>query len=292
MPPSPEPPGFVPLPPRVPDVPKVANFFWTGAPLSWLRSLTIQSFADTNPDYEIRLWQMNQPALISYRKRWKTAETLDYLNYDGPDFTGDLRKCKVDIREYIPIHPRVLPPNFHCELWRWATAFADGGWFFDMDFLFVDKLPETKSSLVVCLSESQLTVGAFACIPGLRFFRDVWFRADKSTDIMDYQAAGSVAWANTLGGSSEVSGRNWESLFKQQYELEPQCLPLRAFYPTDWRSIDLLWKPAMPLSLPAETVALHWFGGSPESQKWNAMLTPGNVGHYNCPVAQVAGAYV
>ena len=40
----------------LPNIPKIAHFYWHGGMLSWLRYLTLKTFQIQNPDWELRCY--------------------------------------------------------------------------------------------------------------------------------------------------------------------------------------------------------------------------------------------
>jgi len=278
------------LPPVREDVPKCMNFFWSADSMSWLRYLTIKSFRVFNPDWKIRLFQCADLT----EKQWTTHEQQDRGTYIGEDYTPLLSNLDVEILEWKP-PIEGLSPAHASDLFQWELLSTEGGFYSDMDILYVKPMPKShilRSDVVYCNSGGFMTIGLFGSSPNNLMFKEVLKAASDSRTSNSYQSTGACAMYNMVGLSTTwmKAHRPCDTVinhFKTKYP-DMRFLELEdcTVYPWAWNNLDAIW--SKRLEVPENCIGIHWFGGAPRSQEMNNLLTPTNVKNHPCTISHYA----
>lgn len=276
-------------------IPKIASFFWGGGPLSWLRYMTFWSFRKLHPDWEMRLYLC--PEAVVNGATWTTGEPQDFpgnmaINASGQDYLPRLAaELRVKIEPFFPPAGWQAASAVHlADLCRWGALSKHGGWFFDTDLLFIDQMeslyqkwigrnPENQNpdvAMIVC--RDWLPTGFMGAMPENKFTSECYSFARAQPNFARYRSAGAetvmrlagldpaffppdrkivkVALASSFAGTRfamlhHLTAYRWEWYDAEQIFTEDQ----EAF---------------------AETVAIHWFGGTRVAQKFNRLWTEKN----------------
>lgn len=267
-------------------IPKRAMFYWSGAPLSWMRFNTLWSFRKLHPDWEMILfrgesWRPDVPEC------WQ--EKQDFGRGDlSQDFMPIVSRLGVDIRAWFTPsgYAGATPVHFN-DLCRWGALAKFGGWFFDMDFLFVDKLDgladEVQAADATGLflpARDWIPTGFVAAETGSKFAAEMYLAAINSPDKERYRAAGSETIARVLG----LTGGPWMRHSTSELKLRLRTVfpdvrwsfpSFQVAYPWEWFDTNLIFSADEPLKLNS-TVAIHWYGGSRIAQRFIGTLDEKN----------------
>ena len=281
--------------PRCAVIPRTMAFFWSG-PMSWLRWMTLATFRQHNPDWEIDLYC---PAQDSVLQREASPQQGDN-EWKGEDYRSRLSELGIrQIDWESPTTQQLLPAQM-CDLWQWWHLSSSGGFMADMDVLWLQSLESLWSAVcdsdaMFCLEAGWLAIGFFASRPGCPIFSDVYARAVAECDKRnpaDYQSLGTHLLYRCIDSPSrdgEPPGVSAMRELRNRYsDLRVTTVPDEAVYPFDWRQIKLIFEEEYPV--PDRTLGVHWFGGSEISQKWNGILTEENWRqHHNTLMRSLSG---
>jgi glycosyltransferase involved in cell wall biosynthesis len=279
-------------------IPKCMNFFWASSKLSWARYLTVKSFRILNPDWEINVYTDGDiPA--NAPKTWRTEEMQDCNVYDGVDYFPELKNLDVEVKEYVS-SLRSLAPAHASDLFQWSMLSSEGGFFSDMDILYIKPIPYEewcKSDVVYCNSRGYASIGFYGSSPNNPLFHGILCEALARYKKGIYQSTGAEAiyragglgamWNNTL---TNHPGDVAMAVLKNQYsKLSFKELIESTVYPWAWDDVENIWDRSV--TVPISCIGIHWFGGAPKSQGMNSLLTPDNVEEYPCTFSKYAKYY-
>ena len=259
-------------------IPPVMNFYWAGDNLSWMRFMTLCSFRFYHPSWKIVVHRSDSDG----SKQWASSETQDSQTYHGPNYSKRIKRLNVEVREWKPPKENLAPVHAS-DLLQWEILSTEGGFYADMDVLFVKPLPYDhikKHDAVFCLSEGFMAIGFFGASPNNPLFKQVNSTALEGYRGNRYQSTGAEAiykttdvwpnWAKYNFPGEQAAAR----LATSFPTLSLHTLPDFAVYPFNYKSTSSVF--AESHNLPPECFALHWFGGNNLSQEWNSRLTEKN----------------
>ena len=253
-------------------------FFWSGEKMSFLRMMTLYSFCKLNPDWEVTLYVSKR---FDKNKPWHTANQQDYLQYTGENYFNRI-PSQVKIVDYQLFNPHtkqsmVLDPVHLCDFCEWEYLYKDGGFYADMDILFVKPMDnlynfinennyDTVVSHIGCFS-----IGFLACNKNNNFFKDVYLQSFANYH-GSYQSVGVELWYHILGGMHGME--HYNNLVRQYSNLNIYNFPFSTIYPWDYTNLHEIFEKQN--NIPEETIAIHWYGGDPISQTYNNQITENN----------------
>jgi len=261
------------------------NFFWDGTPLSWMRYTTLASFRKFNPAWDIHLYR---PSVPCHTPRWRTPE-LDDREYAGRDYMADVDSLGVERKEWKPPLSQLAPAHAS-DVFQWDILGTIGGWYSDMDVLFTSPMDHAvgifgNTDAVFCLETGGIAIGFFGAAPQSPVFQSIYREAVRHNQAGSYQCSGVEAVYRAAGTwppkpNVSIGGYHAMDAFRTKHPgLAIADIPEHAIYHYDWQSFVRLYD--ADETIPTETcIGLHWFGGSPVSQKWNNLLTADNYTNY------------
>jgi hypothetical protein len=238
------------------------NFFWAGGPMSFLRYMTLKSFRYYNPDWTMRLWS----APVVKAKSWRGWESSDSQDYHGADYMDRVKALRVEHKSIVLPLPN-LPPAHACDLCEWHVLSTEGGWFSDMDILYVRPMPVVDGDVFLCYTPTGFGVGFLGGSPRNPAWAAVYQAARKGYRPDRYQSTGVNAVAGRFGDPAQGMARHYPLL-------RVVTLPAATVYPFSYLQVTGMWTDATALS--EETIGVHWFGAHPESQQRNGLISPTN----------------
>lgn len=275
-------------------IPKRIFFFWGNDQMSWCRYMTLYSFRQLHPDWEMILY--TSECLPTHKPWRKEHNELDFFAWSGENCIGKLKELDIEIRSWdlsqntiVPSNDRPnLAPSHKCDLLEWCKLYEEGGIYSDMDILYVrsiepfwNHLNQHKASGCISCHEGKFAIGWMASAPGNTFFRDVFRAALRSYRPNRYQSTGAVAVYSMFGFGPHTSRP--QVLIEQVKAAYPDekfaRLPIEYFYYFRKPNIDKIWQE--PFDLPESVLGIHWYGGYPMSQGWNNVLNESNWNKHN-----------
>lgn len=258
-------------------IPKRAMFYWGGGPLNFLRYNTLWSFRQLHPDWEMKLFVGDLQTPLAVQK-WEERQ-----DWQGEPFTRDylpsVRDLNVEIATWTcPVgYPQATP--VHCnDLCRWGALSKFGGWFFDMDILFVDRIEalgdegdKRDSDVAFVPIRDWIPTGFIGAKADNQFTAACYSAALLAPDKARYRAAGSETIARLLGIEGQ---QGWYRHSRQQFI----AAAMRCFPSVKWWMLNHLsayrweWFDANKIfgadeQVMPQTVAIHFYGGQRVTQR-------------------------
>jgi len=270
-------------------IPKVMNFFWSGKILSWMRYMTLYSFKKLNPDWEVVLYVSSYNDIK--KKPWPDNNVQEFFSgYSEQDYFSKVSCLGLKIREVNGITDK-LDPVRASDVFRWYLLYKQGGFYSDMDILYVKPLESfyqkvCKYETVMAYTSSPtnyFSIGFLGSVPGNVFFRDLFEVATSRVEGC-YQTSGTVSIYQLVADRKDwhkvVPHTNQLALYHKKYGVNIFTDFQSAVYPYSYRQIEEIFASSNK-QLPKESIALHWFAGAALAQKFNKKLTHKNYMNYN-----------
>lgn len=257
-------------------IPKVMNFFWSADKMSWLRYLTLKSFRVHHPDWEVNLYS----CVTDDKTSWVSGKLQSHGEHCENDYSLLVNDLDVNKIDWVPPIDNLSPPHA-CDLMQWEVLSECGGFYSDMDILYLKAIDyeNTKNyDVLYCMSKGYMTIGFFGSSPDNRLFKAVYEEAKRLYTGTTHQETGAIAiysLANLHATWNKIHhpGNLAITSLKEKYPyLKFLQLQDNTIYPFAWNELDSLWTSINPLNV--DTVGIHWFGGAKKSLEINSSLTP------------------
>lgn len=263
-------------------IPKRIAFFWSGGPLSWLRYMTLHTFCMLNPAWQVSLFMAKSD---NHDEGWGTPETQDFVNYKGGDWMPWV--CNLPVEKCVIDLPRDLDPIHQCDMFQWWWLCHHGGWYSDLDILYLqpmDKLVENygKCEMVFSLPCDDFTIGFLGSNQGNKFYQTLYLlcsqRKDTRISSDDYQSFGAqlAKQLTQRHRGSEITNKIAQDYGYSIYVTNKN----EDVYPWNWQNISKIWNESH--DLPQTQLGIHWYAGAKISQEMNAKLDPQNFREHPC----------
>lgn len=282
------------------SIPNRAMFYWSGGPLSWMRANTLWSFRKLHPDWEMILFlgpvrneppTPEQPTWGEERQDWQGPQ---FEAFSLPRLVSEFR---VELQGWRPpsAYPQATPVHEN-DLCRWGALSKFGGWFFDLDFLFVDhmsKLPAGSADCDLAFIPGQdwIPTGFIGATAGNKFTATMYEAALQAPDKTRYRAAGSETISRVIGlqhqdGWYQHTPSQLTSAIRRTFPgLKIASLGTATAYRWPWYDAGKVFSGTETVL--QHTVAIHAYLGSRIGQRWQRKLTEQNYsGFTNCPYAE------
>ena len=250
------------------------NFFWANSKLSWLRYLTLYSFRYYHPDWTMRLYTYQNPACQFV---WDDNVSQDIVNYDGLDYIKCMDELDIQIIEWTPPLEGLMPASAS-DMFQWEILHKHGGYYADMDILFIGQIPHEQYCDVdnlFCLAGEYMAIGFFGASKGSQLMLDLFNRSQSVFDPASYQSTGAITIYDLAKlyywNVRRNSGMEAVHIFQKKYLNENTvCLPSISVYPYQWTEIKQIF--VQKRVVQPECFGIHWFGGDILSQKMNVEI--------------------
>lgn len=281
------------------SIPNRAMFYWSGGPLSWMRANTLWSFRKLHPDWEMILFfgfratspPAEQPTWAEERQDWQGEQII------SPHLIGDICagfNVKVEPWHCPPAYPQATPVQEN-DLCRWGALSKFGGWFFDLDFLFVDRIERigvpAEADAVFIPARDWIPTGFIGAAAGNDFTAAMYAAALAAPDKTRYRAAGSEAIARICNLNypwyQHTTGLLSRSLAATFPQVRFHFPGVSTAYRWEWFDAGKIFSGSETVL--QKTVAIHWFGGSRIGQRWQRKMTEDNFRQFNCPYSSYCG---
>lgn len=254
-------------------IPQVLHLYWgRNNPLSFLRYMTVASFSELNPAWEI---------IVHYPKDTHAGITWDSREHqvdmsgvnDWFNALNDIPRCEIHQADMSGIGATGgLAEVMRSDLMRWKLLAEVGGWWSDFDILFIKPMSNLEIADSVCVvganqrkpSGGELTsigfLGSDAGGFAREFFNAVLRNATMACDPMQYQSAGRFAY--------EPVQDKWRK------DKRLCIIPPVIVYPIpSWDAAALY--AYYNIALSNDTIGIHWFGGFAQSQEFERIVDKG-----------------
>ncbi|MFA5669961.1 MAG: glycosyltransferase [Balneolaceae bacterium] len=241
--------------------------------------MSVWSFIKQNPDWPVTLW-LNTPekeldVVLTHEQKNITEEgDIDYMLL--------LQTMGVEVKQIALAGFDGVSPCHKGDFFKWMLMGADGGYYLDMDILFIkpmDSLVETleKDGYDTVLGFYRFyQIGILASAPQNPFFHDVLRLAHKAYSAGDYNSSGVVAFRDAYKTPNDI---------EKSFPCKVYNMPKSMFYPLGAGGhsgeIAHLFESELDFGIRPDTIGIHWFAGSPISQKWIRVLDCNSYKKYN-----------
>lgn len=279
------------------SIPNRAMFYWRGGCLSWMRYNTLWSFRKLHPDWEMTLFY-GGPAPGNPNQRWE--DTQDWLGSPdlGHDYLPEVAALGVEIKAWRP--PAGYPnsePSHENDICRWGALSQFGGWFFDLDILFVDKMEklevDDRADVAFIPARDWIPTGFMGAVKGNQFTAAMYDCALSAPDKTRYRACGAEAIARAINLPAAAAGwgqhtrteltRNMRAAFPG---ISWQFISQAACYRWEWFDAAQIF--SGDGGVLSSTIAIHWYGNQRVAQRAQRKLTAENYSAHAMPYTEYA----
>jgi len=269
--------------------------------MSWLRYLTLYSCRKYNPDLEIRLY--NSPAPLN-KKPWDDYVTQDFFSYNGNSFFSKLDDLDINIIPWnTPENMGEVSPVHKCDLFQWEILAKEGGYYGDMDLLFLNSLDSMHEE--ICANNYDIaiswdiwpeeivkighprrpgyySIGFMGAEPETKLFKALTRISKLSYRIhnesKEYESAGVWVLYDNCPSPDDIV---------ETFLGKPYFIPKHLFYSIDSFEIVKFYEGNFRPQIPDNAIAIHYYGGHPLSQSFNTMVNEDNYKLFNNTIGSV-----
>lgn len=269
-------------------LPNIAFTYWSGDSLTWLHILTLRTLIAFNPNKRIILYTTDTKSVTSERSFLTREHKLPLkfpLGFDTLSQFENLEIVSLDLQREFGISS-LLFHTYIADLVRIKKLEEHGGIWFDMDVLFLDKIPECFESLPLgkeCFTMSYSGAFATGFMGGYahaEVFKKVLDEAlsliatQESNFESKYQVLGPHLWRHCTN-----SARNPHSTL---------CLfDHNLIYPYLPNEMSLYFEQKIESRCSSQTKGVHWYNGSTVAHTFlNAHKSAVDVLGEKTPIAQ------
>ena len=280
--------------------------------MSWMRYITLKSFRQFNPSWEMTLYTSH---CLKDIKTWVTPENQDFFCFKGDDYIGLINELNIKIVPWDMSDNGVTAvaetPNISAShrsnFFKWAKLATNGGIYSDLDIIYFKPMDDFYNTLVegeydtaICQTE-YLSIGLLASAGNNPFFKDLFLNALDRYSAGEYQSAGVSNIYNFYNKPKE--GEEAIAMIREKYpqlsqhEILIRCdpskvldvaqkkypslkfynIPMNLVYPMDSTQVEHAFNTGFNIdtALP-NNIGYHWYAGHPISQNFNNLLTHKN----------------
>jgi mannosyltransferase OCH1-like enzyme len=242
-------------------IPKIAYFYWNdNTPLSYFRYLTLETFRKLHPEWQMKLYQSN----ADVNSKWKGPESQDFLQEkNGVNYITKCNELDVDVLPYNKHSEKM--PNFISDFFRWEMLSSTGGWFFDLDQIFLKNMNDLCDYDFVIDGSDNCYVGVVGLAKN-EIGQFIYDNIQHAYDPDHYCSIGPWFMLSLLKRPGNPK------LFKIMEKYNILLAPLEYFYPIN-SSDDVNELYFKNVEVSNDSYAIHWYGGHPTSQEYNKHST-------------------
>jgi|WetSurMetagenome_2_1015567.scaffolds.fasta_scaffold00103_25 hypothetical protein len=240
------------------NIPKKFHVFWSGNKLPYLRYLTVKTFKELNPSWEINLWTSQVKSEV---RTWNTHE----LNYSETweDWTDRLWKLcdNIHMIDFTNFGVKNSVAEVHkSDLLRCWILNEVGGVYSDTDIFYfkpitnleVNRRKNKYAETFVCICHYGHSNGFWMGSKGSRFFGEL-FEQSKKIDPARYQSNGP-----------ELCNRMFRTI-ESINEISPAVnIGMEAVYYYNGQHVDAIYSEERVI-FDKKSIGIHWYAGHPLS---------------------------
>lgn len=261
-------------------IPKIVHFYWGEKTLPYLRYLTIESFIEYNPDWEVRFYYPKYPQI---HKSWNTHEHK-YDIHLTKDYYEELKQLPIKTIEVdfalINIDNN-LSEVHKSDYLRWYLLSSIGGLWSDMDIIFIDSM----NHLITLNTENNKEIDTIVCyhLPWLHsigfllssknneYYKILWETAlNYKYDRYNYQTVGSLLI------NSSMKKQDLNSLQFRFPNLKIDNLPMNSVYPYTTHLLKIMYDSKNTTYITEGTIGVHWYAGHPRVGEFVSIINKEN----------------
>jgi hypothetical protein len=278
----------------LPKIPKILHLYYGNINLSFLRYLTIYSFAKYNPDWDIRLYV---PKVLTKIENSTVEFIVDIKNYFNElQKIPSVKIVEIDFNSYLGNIDN-LSESHKSDYLRWKLLTDIGGVFSDTDILYFRpinclhlnqiKYKETEIFFVNYAYTKIKPIGFLLSSKDNSFYREIErvsrevLNTNRIKEDDNYQ----------IIGTNVLSRYPHEMFNGKVFKERILCLDQRVVYKYLWFQLENLFihnkfdeymKDPVP-------IGIHWYGGGELSKVFLKTLTKENYKNYNNTVCRLIG---
>jgi len=262
-------------------IPKILHLYWGNEKLSFLRFISITSFLNYNPDWEIRLYV---PTVLGEPPTWKSHEYQQ--EYIGINYFDCLKILPIDIIE-VDFRgfqlDNYLPEVHKSDFLRWHVLQTAGGVYADTDILYFYSLEylsfNTKENQDMdscfCLNEKWAdphSIGFLMARPDREIFHDLKNNCFEKYDPKNYQG-----WGSAILNKAYPTWSTFQKSFPGQVLFN---LPMDVFY-SYGEDVLAMYNGSKKTYYTDRSLGLHWYGGHPRTREFENLFSPENMDSFS-----------
>ncbi len=258
------------------QIPKILHEYWGGSKLSYLRYLTVKTFIDKNPDWEIRFYYPTHPTI---GKTWLTHENK--LAQPETDFTQKLMELpitKTPIDFTTLGYSNEMSEVHKSDIIRLHLLSTVGGLWSDMDifyfkpmsWFYLNDISNNHIETFYCNRDYGHSIGFLMATPGNRFFEKLYESSKHSYSPYHYQTFGADLYNAHFRNEGSVE------------QITPFAINISmdVVYSHRAGETEDLLNPNKSPNFTHKSLGIHWFGGD---LAWKNFLIDTDGGQYNVP---------
>lgn len=258
---------------------KSIYFYWGNETMSFMRYMTLFSFCELNPDWQVFLIENKMPSERALDD--SVEERQDKTEYKGLDYSDQLRELPINYFEFDPVMLDMDPDivskmsDVHIkDMLNWKILAEGRGVVADMDILFTKPLtPSINPSAhigLICFSgypkRDYIPVSFMYASKPTEFFRKVYQTSINNYDPAVYESCGTPCIQEP---NIHMVQDNYPDMIVQHFK-DSIVFPYTN-YP--WATgIEMLYNGDFSAELAKDFVGIHWYGGAPLSQRYNNLI--------------------
>lgn len=263
-------------------IPRNLYLYWGNETISFLRAISICSFAHFNSDWKVILIRNNN---LDERRSWRTGEKSDKDYYQGGDYSSlfknysNIQLERFDLSWIYEINPQMADVHVK-DILNWFLLAERGGFVVDTDVLFFSSFSRhfrllKKSDIVLTFFErypalDYIPVTFMGSSPDNSFFYSILETAKKSYNSAQYQCCGSSCIRPRTKRDIELSFPG-----KRVYNLGNIIYPFVSTEP--WhRGLEKIHVGNYADEIPEGIIGIHWYGGSKKAIDSNSRINGEN----------------
>lgn len=236
---------------------KKCYFYWGGDKLPLFNALSLVSFKKYHPEYKIYLYR---PIVNHNTPTWGTPEQK--IPYIGDDFSYIIPKIVDDIFD-IDLTVLGFSNEIHhsqkADIIRQWLLLNEGGWWSDMDVLWIKNIEEMNIEesvdLGVCFQNGHHSSGIMFSRPKTQFYTRIWEQISGRFNTNDYQSGGPNLLNNLFP--------NFQSVVESDTGINVVNFKLENFYPIYYTELSTFYNGVyVDNILTEDTYAIHWYNGN------------------------------
>ena len=259
---------------NIAKIPKIAHFYWGATKLSWLRYMTVKTFSVCNPDWKIKFYIPSK--LFSGGLKWeqeRVSINIDYL----PEIYK-LPNTEVITLDFDVLGIGDIPEVFRSDVLRLKLLGSDGGFWADMDVITFKPFNEAyfnnpvynkvDTFISYTYERNHYSIGYLLASVNNEFYN---FLYNKSMQCLlnsgDRQTFGVILWDRYF--------KRPEDIHNYFPDLKLFNIGLEASYYFIYTQLPEMFEQNNVIKN-NNSIALHWYGGHPISNKWESALDQSN----------------
>lgn len=240
------------------------GLWWSGSNLSYLRYLTFKTLRHFHPDSRIQLFVADKCRKKGHN--WAREKQEFESNSITENYMDHLKDLDVEVRNVDMFSQ--YAPNYQSDFFRWWYLKNFGGFYLDTDQIILksfETLP-LDNKLIYCSYGNYSPVGVIGGATDSEVIKYIVSALPNHYDPNDYNSCGP--WM-------------FRDIMKQVDMSEGFNAPQNYFYPISTsEEVPSIYSGNVKISKGkvdnySEVYSCHWFGGHPDSQKFNAKYNEG-----------------